>query len=223
MRLQASSRRVQACRVSQRERPPRPEKQCPLPTTHTRMHQFHAQWHRSADDYRDPDEFLASLNAALVSLRPIPEMLAEERRHVPDFAAWYLPHDAAFRADPLLRSLVKARKQFVHHGDVKLHSRARVRVLVEGRDLPEIELRRELAAQRAMLTRVDDSLPLLSASRPMPIPRLVSMGSGRTERRRRRRFLFAWTKQRLLRPQPSPPRTTRRLARCCGDPECRIG
>jgi len=47
------------------ERPPKLEKRCPLPTTHTRLHQVHDLWHRVAADYADPDEFVVSLNAAL--------------------------------------------------------------------------------------------------------------------------------------------------------------
>jgi hypothetical protein len=105
-----------------------------------RLHQLHEQWHRTAADYGDPDDFVTSLNAALVSLRSIPDMLDKEQRHVPDFEAWYAPHGSAFRADPLLRWLVKARNHVVHHGDLKLHSRARVRVLISGQELPEIDL-----------------------------------------------------------------------------------
>lgn len=133
-------RAAYALPMSKSARPPRLEKRCPLPTTHTRLHQLHEHWHRTAADYGHPDDFVTSLNAALVSLRSIPELLDKEQRHVPAFEAWYAPHDAAFRADPLLRWLVKARNHVVHHGDLELHSRARVRVLIDGRELPEIEV-----------------------------------------------------------------------------------
>lgn len=112
----------------------------PAPNYAHEAHQVHQQWHRLADDYGDPDDFVTSLNAALVSLRSIPEVLDKEKRYIPDFDTWYAAHDAALRADPLLQWLVKVRNHVVHHGDLELHSRARVRVLVGGRELPEVDI-----------------------------------------------------------------------------------
>ena len=68
-------------------------------------------------------------------------MLDKEQRYVPDLKTWYAPHDTAFRADPAdADGSVKARNHVVHQGDLELHSRARVRVLISGRELPEIDL-----------------------------------------------------------------------------------
>lgn len=65
--------------MAKKPRPPRLEKSCPLPTTHTRLHQVHEQWHRVAADYGEPDDFVTSLNAALVSLRSVSFMLNKEK------------------------------------------------------------------------------------------------------------------------------------------------
>jgi hypothetical protein len=127
--------------VPRGQRPPKLERRCPLPQTHTRLHQLHDQWHRTAADYADLDDFLTSLNAALVSLRSVPEVLKKgERQRVPDFKTWYATHEAALKADPLLEWIRKARNHVVHEGDLDLHSRARVRVLLDGRELPEMEV-----------------------------------------------------------------------------------
>lgn len=121
------------------ERPPQLERRCPLPQTHTRLHQLHKQWHRTAADYAHLDDFVTSLNAALVSLRSVPEVLKKgEWQRVPDFKTWYAPHEAALKADPLLGWIKRARNDVVHEGDLELHSRARVRVLLDGRELPEM-------------------------------------------------------------------------------------
>ena len=119
---------------------PRLEKSCPLPITHTRLHQVHEQWHRVAADYGDPDAFITSLNAALVSLRSVSFMLNKEKSQIPDFDDWYAPYTAEYQADPVMRWLKDARNFVEKEGDLELHSRARVRLLAEGQeDVPEVE------------------------------------------------------------------------------------
>lgn len=111
------------------ERPAKLEKSCPLPRTHTRLHQVHDLWHRMAADYGDPDAFVVSLNAAVQAQRSVTFMLKKEAKNVPNFESWYAPHEAAFRADPLMRWLVTARNHVEKEGDLDLHSRARMRLL----------------------------------------------------------------------------------------------
>src|SRR5437660_1246 len=112
-----------------RDRPPKLEKSCPLPKTHTRLHHVHELWHRVAADYGDPDAFVVSINAALVALRSVSFMLKKERACIPDFDAWYAPHEAGYRADPLMSWLKDARNYVEKEGDLDLHSRARVNLL----------------------------------------------------------------------------------------------
>ena len=123
---------------SPRERPPKLERSCPLPNTHTRLHQVRELWHRVAADYADPNAFVVSVNAALQALRSVSFMLKKERSRIPDFDAWYGPHEAGYRSDPLMRWLKDARNYVEKEGDLDLHSRARVNLLgVE--PLPEME------------------------------------------------------------------------------------
>ena len=95
--------------MAKKSRPPRLEKRCPLPTSHTRLHQVHEHWHRVAADYSDPDDFVTSLNAALVALRSVSFMLNKERASIPDFDTWYAPHVERYARDPLMRWLKDAR------------------------------------------------------------------------------------------------------------------
>lgn len=111
------------------ERPPKLEKSCPLPKTHTRLHQVHDLWHRVAADYADPDAFVVSLNAALQALRSVHFMLNKESRNVPDFDAWNAQHVAEYESDPLRLGLTKARNYVEKRGDLELHSRGRMRLL----------------------------------------------------------------------------------------------
>ncbi len=120
--------------MAKKPRPPRLEKSCPLPTTHTRLHQVHDQWHRVAADYGDPDDFVTSINATLVALRSVSFMLQKERSRIPDFDSWYAPHIERY-ADPLMVWLKEARNFVEKQGDLDVHSKARV-TLLGGRGQP---------------------------------------------------------------------------------------
>ena len=61
----------------------RSEKSCPLPVTHTRLHQAHELWHRAADAYPDPEDFVLNLNQLLVTLRQVTFMLQTEKAASP--------------------------------------------------------------------------------------------------------------------------------------------
>jgi len=115
--------------MTKKGRPPRLEKRCPLPKTHTRFHQVHEHWHRVAADYADPDHFTTSFNAALVALRSVSFMLNKEKSLVPGFERWYAPHVERYQHDPLMRWLKDARNFVEKEGDLDLHSQARVTLL----------------------------------------------------------------------------------------------
>jgi hypothetical protein len=126
--------------MAKKSRPPRLEKSCPLPTTHTRLHQVHEQWHRVAADYADPDDFVTSLNAALVSLRSVSFMLNKEKSKVPDFDSWYEPHMQRYSTDPLMRWLKDARNFVEKQGDLDVHSQARVTLLGGPGEPPQTDI-----------------------------------------------------------------------------------
>lgn len=123
--------------MPKKPRPPRLEKTCPLEKTHTRLHQVHEHWHRVAADYPEPDDFVTSLNAALVMLRSVSFMLNKEKERVPDFESWYEPHIDRYATDPLMRWLKEARNFVEKEGDLELHSTARVRLLGAPGEPPE--------------------------------------------------------------------------------------
>lgn len=126
--------------MPKKPRPPRLEKTCPLPKTHTRLHHVHELWHRVAADYGEPDDFVVSLNAALVALRSVSFMLNKEKSKVPNFESWYLPHIERYDTDPRMRWLVKARNFVEKQGDLELHSTARVRLLGGAGDPPQSDI-----------------------------------------------------------------------------------
>jgi len=126
--------------MTKKARPPRLEKSCPLPKTHTRLHQLHEQWHRVAADYPDPDDFVTSLNAALVALRSVSFMLKKEKATVPDFDVWYAPHIERYQQDSVMRWLKDARNFVEKEGDLELHSRARVTLLGGPGEPPQADM-----------------------------------------------------------------------------------
>jgi hypothetical protein len=126
--------------MTKKERPARLEKSCPLPKTHTRLHQVHEHWHRVAADYGDPDDFVTSLNAALVALRSVSFILNKEKSAIPDFEAWYVPHMERYQEDEVMRWLRDARNFVEKQGDLELHSRARVSLLGGPGEPPEADI-----------------------------------------------------------------------------------
>jgi hypothetical protein len=125
--------------MAKKPRPPRLEKSCPLPATHTRLHHVHEHWHRTAADYADPDDFVTNLNAALVMLRSVTNVLNKEQSRIPDFEAWYTPHIERYK-DPVMRWLVKARNFVEKQGDLELHSQARVTLLGSYGEPPQADI-----------------------------------------------------------------------------------
>jgi hypothetical protein len=68
-------------------------------------------------------------------------MLNKEKHRLPGSAAWYAPHQAAYRADPPMRWLKDARNFVEKKGSPARHTRARVMVLAEGQEeVPEVDI-----------------------------------------------------------------------------------
>lgn len=100
---------------------------------------MHMLWHRTADDYSDPDAFTASLNATLEALRSVTWMLEKEQRAIPDFETWYERQQVALAQDPVMRWLKNSRTHVVHRGELETRSRMRVTVLAPPRETVRFE------------------------------------------------------------------------------------
>jgi hypothetical protein len=146
--------------MAKKSRAPRLEKSCPLPSTHTRLHQIHDQWHRVAADYADPDGFVTSLNAALVALRSVTFLLQKEKSRIPDFESFYASQQARLAADPLMVWLRDARNHVEKQGDLDIHSQARVRLLGPAAEQFSVDLDVDpLLTQQEIASRIAADAP----------------------------------------------------------------
>lgn len=111
------------------ERTLKAEKSCPIPNTHTRLHQVHRLWHQTQSSYPDPEGFCTNLNASLEALRSITFLLQKEHPAIADFAPWYDEWRDRMKQDSLMRWLVEARNRVEKQGDLETFSTARVSIL----------------------------------------------------------------------------------------------
>jgi hypothetical protein len=105
------------------------EKYCPIPDTHSRLHQAHRLWHQTLSEYSDPEGFSTNLNATIQALRSITFVLQKEHRAIPNFEEWYAEWRERLKQDPAMKWLITARNQIEKQGDLSTHSLATISVL----------------------------------------------------------------------------------------------
>lgn len=94
-----------------------------------RLAEVHRFWHRSMDNYGDPDEYLPDFNAAVQASRNATFALQKEKAKVPEFDAWYGPWQTSLAEDPIMGWMNAARVTLVHVGDLEARSVTRVRLI----------------------------------------------------------------------------------------------
>jgi len=102
---------------------------CPIPDTHSRLHQAHRLWHQTQSEYFDPEGFTTNLNATIQALRSITFVLQKEKRAIPDFEEWYEKWRERLEQDPIMKWLIDARNRIEKQGDLSTHSLAITSVL----------------------------------------------------------------------------------------------
>lgn len=120
----------------------KPEEQCPIGGTHTRLQQAHRLWHQTQAEYTNPDAFCTNLNATIQALRSVTFILQKENDAIPDFKPWYETWRERLKEDPLMRWLVEARNRIEKEGDLKTYSSASISVLAGWRDAYPVWRRR---------------------------------------------------------------------------------
>jgi hypothetical protein len=104
---------------------------CPIPSTHARLNRAHILWHEALDAYHDPKGFVAKINLLIQTLRNVTFVLQKEIAGHPDLKPWYETWRTRMSADPRLRWAHQTRNEIVKEGDLKAHSKARVRIAGE--------------------------------------------------------------------------------------------
>lgn len=110
-----------------------------MPSAHTRLRQAHELWHRTANAYPDPDEFVLNLNQFLTTLRQVSFLLQKQKDAIPGFGPWYDGWRTRMAADPLMVWLRDARNHVEKAGDLELASTARVAIVASWLDGPYSE------------------------------------------------------------------------------------
>lgn len=106
-------------------------------SAHTRLRQAHDLWHRAAESYPDPDEFVLQINQLITTLRQVTFMLQKQKDKIEDFDSWYEEDwRTRMKGDPLMVWLHDARTTIEKVGDLDLCSTARVEVIADWLDGP---------------------------------------------------------------------------------------
>src|SRR5947207_8464481 len=108
-----------------------PEKGCPVPATHRRLHDGHQNWHETCIKYSDPEGFRIALNATIQTLRNVTWILQSELKHSAGFDAWYATWQDKMKNDKRMRWLVEARNKLVKQGDLQTHSLAKAMLMTD--------------------------------------------------------------------------------------------
>jgi hypothetical protein len=101
---------------------------CPIPTAHGRLREFHHFWHEALVAYGDPDGFAFNLNALVQAARNVTFLLQSEKEHLPDFERWYATWQARLGADAVAAWAADARTTVVHKSDLERSSGAIARI-----------------------------------------------------------------------------------------------
>ena len=116
------------------------EKSFPLVAAHTRLRQAHDLWHKTAEAYPFPEDFVLNLNQLIVTLRQVTFMLQKQKARIEDFDEWY---EAGWRqkmkADPQMVWLHDARNTIEKVGDLDIASTAMVTIIAGWLDGPYSE------------------------------------------------------------------------------------
>jgi hypothetical protein len=102
---------------------------CPIPDTHRRLASAHRLWHQTTKLYPNPEGFRTNLNSTIQELRNVTFILQKEKQKIPNFDAWYAPHQARMKSDTLMKWLVEMRNRVVKQGDLETNSRAVARLV----------------------------------------------------------------------------------------------
>jgi hypothetical protein len=107
---------------------------CPIPIAMRRYDELHRFWHRSMDNYVDPDAYLADLNAAIQASRNVTFALQNNKANLPRFDDWYAIWQQRMRADVIFSWANEARVRIVHGKDLETNSVTRVRLILDYAD-----------------------------------------------------------------------------------------
>lgn len=102
---------------------------CPMPQTHSRLHEAHRFWHEAEKAYQDPSEFTAKLNALLQALRNVTFVMQKELSKNGNFEKWYAEQQVKMKMLDYMRWAVDARNYVVKQGDLEKKSFAKVTLL----------------------------------------------------------------------------------------------
>jgi hypothetical protein len=118
---------------------------CPLKAVHQRMEDAHRLWHHALESYFDPEAFRVALQNCIQTLRTVTWLLQNNKRHIPNFDAWYSAWQDKMRADNVMRWLVNSRNKIEKQGDLGTHSMTHVSAIASYFDeLPKVEINAEL-------------------------------------------------------------------------------
>lgn len=118
---------------------------CLLESVHRRMEDAHSLWHRTLDEYFDPDKFRLALQSCIPVLRSVTFLLQKQKQYIPKFEDWYAQWQERMRADKVMRWLIESRNTIEKEGDLETYSSVRAQVIAAYTDtLPVLELNGEL-------------------------------------------------------------------------------
>ena len=86
------------------------------------MEDAHRLWHHALESYFDPEAFRVALQNCIQTLRTVTWLLQNNKRHIPNFDAWYSAWQDKMRADNVMRWLVNSRNKIEKQGDLGTHS-----------------------------------------------------------------------------------------------------
>lgn len=131
---------------------------CPLEEVDRRLADTKRLWLKANDAYFDPDDFRIYAQNCIQALRSVTFVLQAQERVIPDFRAWYAPHQEAMKSDAVLRWLVDARNRIEKRGDLRRKSLIRASLITWYLD--EFESRDIDAKLFDDLEKIFDRIPL---------------------------------------------------------------
>src|SRR5687767_4870095 len=127
---------------------------CPLAPVHRRLEDAHRLWHRTVENYFDPEEFRADAQLLIQTLRTVTWILHKNKEKVPDFESWYAVWAERLADDPVMRWAKTARNKIEKQGDLESKSFIKAEVIASYLDdWPGLEVEAHLFDDATELLR----------------------------------------------------------------------
>lgn len=104
-----------------------------------RLLQMRQLWENASKAYFEPTRFLLEVQNCLMTSRTVTFIIQSNKAAIPDFDAWYGPHQDRMKGDPIMVWARDSRNKVEKQGDLETHSQVNAEIVASYLDGPKTD------------------------------------------------------------------------------------